>query len=227
MIAAAEIGPGKMDSKRTRLANVVSTIWAGYGLSVIAIALLACSTYFFIAAQRFRARMNANNPDLFRTGQIVDVLAVIDGDEILIGDTDGNSTTKLRLLGIKSFNPTASDPLLSEYGKICFDYLKAVTVDQRARLEVAPKRRDNEGRLLGTLYLRGPKRAYNVDLADELLRNGYTLVYTRFDFERMGPYLRTQDEAKREKAGFWSNEGIAARATSLMTWWEEQKKRDG
>ena len=65
------------------------------------------------------------------------------------------------------------------------------------------------------------------DLADELLRNGYTLVYTRFDFERMGPYLRTQDEAKREKAGFWSNEGIAARATSLMTWWEEQKKRDG
>jgi endonuclease YncB( thermonuclease family) len=156
---------------------------------------------------------------------MVEILEAIDGDELLIGDGKGG-TTQLRILGIKSFSSTVSDPLLSEYGKICFDYLKGIAVGKKARLEIADKRLDGEGRLLGTLYLRGREGEYSLNLATDLIDKGYTLVYTRYDFPEMDAYLSVQRKARRAKAGFWSNERITARAESMQLLWEEEKNRD-
>ena len=97
-------------------------------------------------------RIHSSNPDAFATGGIVTIVGVIDGDELLIENQEG-VPTRLRILGIKSFSPTLSDPLLSEYGKICFDYLKARVTHQSARLEIPGKILDTEGRLLGSLFL--------------------------------------------------------------------------
>lgn len=58
-------------------------------------------------------RIHSSNPDAFATGDIVTIAGVIDGDELLIENQEG-VPTRLRILGIKSFSPTLSDPLLSE-----------------------------------------------------------------------------------------------------------------
>lgn len=201
------------------------SLWARYNISVVTVVLLGCSTFYFIGAQRMRAYTAADNPDEFATGDVVTIRQVIDGDELLIGDGEGN-TTKFRVLGIKSFSATLSDPLLSEYGKICFDYLRAIAVGKKARLVIADKRLDNKGRLLGTLFLEEAGGQFTTDLGLDLVRKGYTLVYTRFDFKDVQAYLDVQDQARQAKAGFWSNERISARASSMLLLWDEQKRRE-
>lgn len=215
-----------MDNKKAHTTRAVLIAFASRNyINFVTIILLIASTCFFVGAQRMRRMATASNPDLFVSGDIVQILEVIDGDELIIGDQEGGRTL-FRLLGIKSFSPTVSDPQLSEYGRICFQYLRGRTENSNARLEISDKRLDNKGRLLGKLYLKDAQRQYTVDLARELVQKGYTLVYTRFDFKDMDTYLEVQNRAKREKAGFWSDEKIADRATSMVLMWDEEKRND-
>lgn len=215
-----------MDGKKAKSSKSrIALFLEQYNISLLTVILLAASLYFFVGAHRMRSATTASNPHLFSTGDIVDIVNVVDGDEVLIGDGEGNNTL-FRLLGIKSFSATVSDPLLSEYGKICFTYLKAKTANQTARLEIADKGLDTEGRLLGTLFLKDSQGAYTVDLGLDLVQKGYTLVYTRFDFAGMKGYLDIQKLAQEEKAGLWSNERITARALALQLLWDEEKQND-
>jgi endonuclease YncB( thermonuclease family) len=198
---------------------------AKYNIRILTLVLLAASIYFFAGAQRILSITSADNPDIFSSGDIVNILDIIDGDEVLIGDDKGGKTV-LRLLGIKSFSPTVSDPLLSEYGKICFKYLKSIAIGQTAKITISSKQLDTEGRLLGTLFLKDPQEQFTVDLGLELVEKGYTLVYTKFDFANMKPYLEVQEQARNENAGFWSDERIKARAVSLKVLWDKEKQND-
>lgn len=211
----------KVNFPRSRIVSFL----AKYNIRILSLILLAASIYFFVGAQRIRSIISASNPDIFSNDDIVNILEVIDGDEVLIGDGKGGNTV-LRLLGIKSFSPTVSDPLLSEYGKICFQYLKARVAEQNARIEIASKTLDTEGRLLGTLFLKDSQGQFTIDLALELVGKGYTLVYTKFDFADMKPYLEVQEQAKHENSGFWSNERIKSRALSLRVLWDKEKQND-
>lgn len=196
-----------------------------HNITIITIVLLAASCYFLVGAQRMRAITHSSNPESFASGDIVTIEEAIDGDELLISNAQG-VMTELRLLGIKSFNPTVSDPLLSEYGRICFDYLKARAVKQKAQLRISPKTLDDKGRLLGMLFVEDNEGSYTIDLALELVRKGYTLVYTRYAFADMGAYLALQNQVEQERAGFWSSEKIAARAASLQVLWNEERRDD-
>jgi len=193
-------------------------------MSILACVLLTMSGYFYWGSRQRQAITETIRPELFNSGDLVDVVMAVDGDEVIIGNGAGE-TTKFRILGIKSFNPTLRDPLILEYGKICFDYLKRVAVGKQARLVVSDKRVDNEGRLLGTLFLEGTDGKYDLNLATDLISKGYTLVYTRFDFPGMDAYLGAQRKARETGEGFWMNDRIAARADSLLLLWNQEKNR--
>lgn len=196
-----------------------------YHLSCITAILLAASLYFFLGATTFKKAMNSSAPEQFETGQIVHIVKVKDGDEILISNPDGAKTV-LRVIGIQSFAPTISDPQLSEYGKICFNYLKGITLDQDARLEVSDKVKDNEGRLLGSLYLKDADDEFKTNVALDLVSKGYSLVYTRFSFPAMDEYLRVQDKAKQDRAGLWSNPTITSRAEAMINMWTQERRKN-
>ena len=195
-----------------------------YNIGILSSILLAASLVFYINAERIRAITNSNNPDAFASGDIVTIKEAIDGDDLLI-EKEG-VLTNLRLLGIESFNPTVSDPLLSEYGQICFQYIQSRMEGKQARLEVPEKRTGGKGRLLGTLYAQDEAGKYTVDLGLELISKGYSLAYTRYDFKLMSQYLAAEQKARNAHEGFWSNERIAARAASMRKLWEEEKLND-
>ncbi len=205
--------------------SMLLCFWAKHNITIITLCLLSVSIYYYIGVQRMLERINSSNPDSFVSGNIVTIAGIIDGDELLIENQEG-IPTRLRLLGIKSFSPTLSDPLLSEYGKICFEYLKTKATDQKARLQIAPEVLDGEGRLLGTLFLEDHQGTHTVDLALDLVDNGYTLVHTRYDFTKMADYLAVQQGAKTSYHGFWSNEIVSTRALSLLKLWEEERVND-
>jgi len=196
-----------------------------YHLSLVTLLLFSAGCFFLVGAVRFKSVIGASAPERFATDDTVRIVDVIDGDELLITNADG-ARTVLRLLGIKSFNPTVSDPTLSEYGRICFNYLKGLTLDQDARLEISAKGIDDEGRLLGTLHLEGGDGKWTVDVAGDLIQKGYTLVYTKYDFERMDQYLGIQRAAKEQKAGLWSDPKIASRAESMVSVWTRERVDD-
>jgi endonuclease YncB( thermonuclease family) len=215
-----------MEHKTNRqFKTILLSLWVRYNISFVTVILLCCSTFYLIGAMRMRSYTSANNPHLFSTDDIVTILEIVDGDELLIGDDEGN-TSRIRLLGIKSFSATLSDPLLSEYGKICFNYLKATAVGEKARLVVSEKRVDNKGRLLGTIFVKDSAGQYASDLGLDLVAKGYTLVYTEFDFKDMQAYMAVQDQAKRDLTGFWSNERISARASSMLLLWDQKRRKE-
>lgn len=203
----------------------IRTFLAKYNITIVIFILFSASVFYLIGAQRMMSLVHSSNPDAFSTGEIVRIVGVIDGDEVLIENNEG-TTTRLRVLGIKSFSSTVSDPTLSEYGKICFHYLKAKVDGQRAKLDIPDKTLDGEGRLLGMLFLKDTEGEYVVDMGLDLVSKGYSLVYTRYDFAHMQPYLAIQQEAQKNGAGFWSNEVIAARSMSLLKLWEEERLSD-
>lgn len=196
-----------------------------YHLSLVTLLLFSAGSFFLVGALRFKSAIGASAPERFATDDTVQTVDVIDGDELLIANSDGAKTV-LRLIGIQSFDPTVSDPTLSQYGRICFNYLKGLTLDQDARLEISEKGIDDEGRLLGTLYLDGGDGKWTVDVAGDLIEKGYTLVYTKYDFEKMDQYLGIQSTAKDQKAGLWSDPKIASRAESMINMWTRERVDD-
>lgn len=197
--------------------NRIVAFVSKHNLNVITIGLLLCSAYFFASIQPVRNRALSNNPELFKDGQRVTITRVIDGDELRIENESGSS--RIRLLGIKSFDATAHDMILSEFGKVCVDFLESSYVGQRARLKISPKGVDDEGRLLGTLYVGGDE----ADLALDLVDKGMTLVYLRYDFGRIDEYVQVQQQAEQDKRGLWASERVAARSRSMLRLWEQQR----
>ena len=201
--------------------NRIYSFLSKHHLNLITAGLLLCSLFFFASIQPVRNRALSSNPELFQQGQIVTITRVIDGDELRIENDRGS--TRIRLLGIQSFDATANDLVVSEFGKVCVDYLETNYVGRSARLGISPKGVDGEGRLLGSLF----DAETGKDLTLELVRQGLTLVYLRYGFDRLEEYKAVQDDAEREKRGLWASERVATRAESMLRLWEQERKGRG
>ena len=186
-------------------------------LNILSTVLLLLSLFYFVQVQQVRYATLSNHPELFEDGETVTILKVIDGDELRIKNEKGS--TRIRLLGVQSFDPTARDLVLAEYGKICVDVLEQDFVGVTARLKISSKGIDGQGRLLGSLFANESKK----ELAYELLEQGLTIVYTKYDFAKMEEYLKVQEKARSERVGLWTNDRVAARAESMQRLWDQER----
>ena len=200
--------------RRFRSLNILSRNYLNIGSAC----LLAMACFYFVQVQQQRYAMLSNHPERFSDGDLVTVSRVIDGDEIRIHKPGGS--TRLRILGIKSFDTTERDFLLLEYGKIAIDYLTEEALGKEVQIKVAEKRVDNEGRLLATVLMGENKQN---DLAETMVANGVTLVFTKFPFPKMEQYLESQNRAKAEKQGLWQNQRVSARAESMLKLWSAER----
>ena len=187
-------------------------------LNVSSIFLLAMACFYFVQVQQQRYAMLSDYPARFSDGDLATVSRVIDGDEIRINKPGGS--TRVRILGIKSFDSTERDALLMEYGKVAVDFLSEEVLNKEVRIKVAEKRVDDEGRLIATIFFGDDKQK---DLAEFMVANGVTLVYTKYFFPQMDQYLKSQDKAISEKQGFWQNQRVSARAESMLQLWNAER----
>ena len=204
-------------SRRARMRRRIRAFLAKSYMNIISLVLLTLSAFFFLHVQKDREATLANHPELFADNDLVTVIKVIDGDEVRIQNASGS--TRLRLLGIQSFDASAKDLLLAEYGKIAVDYLEAEAVSKTAKLRIAPKAIDDEGRLLGSLILKDS----GDDLAERMVENGITLVYEKYPFAQMESFLDSQQAAKNEKVGLWMSDRVRVRAESMSRLWRKER----
>ena len=104
-------GVWEMPTRQVRVwHNRIYSFFSKHHLNLVTAALLVCSLFFFASIQPVRHRALSSNPELFQDEQIVKITRVIDGDEVRIENAVGS--TRMRLLGIKSFDATGRDLLL-------------------------------------------------------------------------------------------------------------------
>lgn len=205
------------DRRSTRFRSFNRFLSRNY-LNVVSACLLALACFFFVQVQQQRYATLSDYPERFSDGDLVTISRVIDGDEIRIKKTAGS--TRVRILGIKSFDSTERDFMLLEYGNVAVDFLTETALNKEVQIKVAEKQVDDEGRLLATILMGENK---NEDLAEAMIANGVTLVYTKYPFPNMDQYLESQKKAKAEKQGLWQNQRVSARAESMLQLWSAER----
>jgi len=195
-----------------------------YLLEVLSLVMLTAALVFYLDVQQMKSKLNESNPEMFSTGDMVTVVKAIDGDEVIVQNADGFRVI-VRILGVKSFSPTISDPKLSEYGKIAYNHLGARLKGKSVRLELNDPKVDGKKRLLSYLYLKEDS-GKEVDIGKELVEKGYSLVYLRYDFSNIQDYIKVEQTAENTSTGFWSNSTIVKRSQALKRIWLEEKLQD-
>ena len=197
-----------------RLFSRANLYWLLVGL------LFALSGYFtwrveFYRGQTSRARLVGE----LNSGTEVVVTGLIDSDELTVTASQGGAFV-VRILGIKGFDPTSNEPIMSPHGQAALGFLEAEARGQTVSLVFDEFKKDDRGRVLSYLELDGR------DLGLELVSRGHTLVYTRYGFSRERAYLEAEATARQGRLGIWSSPRATERALALKAAWEMARDDD-
>jgi endonuclease YncB( thermonuclease family) len=130
-------------------------------------------------------------------------ISVADGDTLTL---EGLGT--VRFIGVDT--PEKNHPKLPvQYmSKEAGVFTEKICLGKNVRLEFDPydkDKRGNYGRVLGYVYLED-----GTFLQEELIKNGYATVYTKYpiDEDRKAQFLAWEQEAKSWGTGFWIGDGF-------------------
>ncbi|MGZ8430600.1 MAG: thermonuclease family protein [Candidatus Deferrimicrobiaceae bacterium] len=143
-------------------------------------------------------------PSPATAGERAHVLAVIDGDTILVGSDQDLRT--IRLIGIDA--PEKGHPARpKEFGSDeSAKYLSDLCEGKEILLEPDGEDTDSYGRYLRYVFLPGPeRRLLNLDL----VRHGFARVLRPFPFSRREEFERAEEEARENDRGVWEDGGMA------------------
>jgi micrococcal nuclease len=135
----------------------------------------------------------AASPRLSPTGGLAKVVAVLDGDTIVISGGD-----KVRYAGLNTPETHHPDKLPEYCGEEAFEANRRLVAGKAVRLEFDGRRRDKYGRLLAYVYVE------NLLVNAELIRQGYAQVSTYKDNQRYHEeFERLQQNAIAARRGLW------------------------
>lgn len=183
---------------------------------IIGIFLFSASTYFTWKVVNFKKELNHPVKDSeISSGMEGKVVKVIDGDEISL--KLNNNQFIIRILGIKSFNPTVNDPNFQNIGKLALYYLQEKLINKEIKVVFEKFKLDKKKRLLAYIHFN------DLDIGKEMVSKGYSLVYTRFAFSRMKSYISKEKVARLKKIGLWSIPKVAKRSLRLKKIWLKKR----
>ena len=177
---------------------------------VIAV-LLGSSVYYGTHAEARRREVQQSEATL-QDGTEVALVSVVDGDTVVVRDEEGASVA-VRLLGVKSFDPTRDKQAESRFGRNAMDALGELMRDRAVLVALHDPPKDKYGRTLARLSVDGR------DLGLHLVEQGLVLVYTAFPFPQMDEYLEHQARARAGKLGLWANSEVARQADLFDREW--------
>jgi len=178
--------------------------------------LLGCSLYYGLNAEARRREVQRFEATL-ENGAEVSLASVVDGDTVVVRDEEGVSVA-VRLLGVKSFDPSRDKQAESRFGRNAMDAIGDLLRDRTAVVELNDPPKDKYGRTLARLSVDGR------DVGLGLVERGLVLVYTAFPFPQMDQYLEQQERARAAKVGLWANTDIARQADLLDREWRRQAR---
>jgi len=182
----------------------------------LVVGLGAASGYFATGVQAQRAEAKQTVASI-ETGDVVQLVRVIDGDTITVKDDTGLEA-QVRLLGIKTFEQIPERDPVARFGKGAVESLEQKTKDAPLRVLLNTPPQDRHGRYLATLYVG------DSDLGLVLVQQGLAMVYTVYPFPSMGYYIQEQTKARTDRRGIWGDDVAARRADALAQDWRKQSE---
>ena len=136
---------------------------------------------------------NSPLPHRLSTRELAKVVAVLDGDTIIIGGGE-----KVRYAGLNTPETHHPDKLPEYCGQEAFEANRRLVAGKTVRLEFDERRRDKYGRLLAYVYVD------SLCVNAELIRQGYAQVSTYKDNQRHHEeFMRLQQSAIVARRGMW------------------------
>lgn len=179
--------------------------------------LLICTLYFTISVEMRRFQWDERDPELtVESGEVVQVIQVIDGDEVSV--KRGDDVFVVRLLGTKCFSSKVNEPGISQIGAACEAALERLTADKQATVEFEEFKKDKAKRVLAYL------RVGETDVGERLIRDGLSLTYTRYPFSREDRYLAAESAARTRARGIWGEPRATERAKALKIEWKTSRE---
>jgi micrococcal nuclease len=173
--------------------------------------LLGASLFYGLSVAQIRRSVMKSGGKI-DSGGIVSLVRVIDGDTVLVAQSD-QQPVLVRILGIKAFDVSVAKDVVAPYGQATIDTLSRSLKDRpiRVLLHAAPK--DKHGRYIAMLYVE------DQDIGLRLVKEGLVLVYTVYPFPAMSLYLQEQEQARAGRRGFWANDEVTSKALALLNEW--------
>jgi micrococcal nuclease len=138
-------------------------------------------------------RSKSSPPPRLSSRGLVKVVAVLDGDTIIVSGGD-----KVRYAGLNTPETHHPDKLPEYCGQEAFEANRRLVAGKTVRLEFDQRRRDKYGRLLAYVYVD------SLFVNAELIRQGYAQVSTHKDNQRYHlEFGRLQQSAIAARRGMW------------------------
>lgn len=179
-----------------------------WGLVVL---LLGSTLFFARGAAEQLAQAQAAEVTL-KTGDLVSVKQIVDGDSLVVEDANGASVG-VRILGIKAFDTKPEREPATRFGREAVKTLEELTRGERVRVLLHSSGKDRYGRTLASLFVG------DEDLGLSLVKRGLALTYTVYPLPTTPLYLAAQEDAQAAERGLWSDPDVSARALQLSREW--------
>lgn len=173
--------------------------------------LLGASLFYGVSVEQVRRSVTKSGGKI-DSGSIVSLVRVIDGDTVLVAQSD-QQPILVRILGIKAFDASIAKDVAAPYGQATIDTLSRSLKDRPIRVLLHATPKDKHGRYIAMLYVE------DQDIGLRLVKDGLVLVYTVYPFPAMSLYLQEQDLARAGRRGFWANAEVTTRAMALLNEW--------
>jgi endonuclease YncB( thermonuclease family) len=173
--------------------------------------LLGASLFYGVSVEQVRRSVTKSGGKI-DSGSIVSLVRVIDGDTVLVAQSD-QQPALVRILGIKAFDASIAKDVAAPYGQATIDTLSRSLKDRPIRVLLHATPKDKHGRYIAMLYVE------DQDIGLRLVKDGLVLVYTVYPFPAMSLYLQEQDLARSGRRGFWANDEVTTRALALLNEW--------
>jgi endonuclease YncB( thermonuclease family) len=172
--------------------------------------------FFGIGTYLKQQNQFSNNVAVIKDGDKVQVIAVLNGDELIV--TKGAAQARVRMLGIRAFDPVVNEREVTAFGQASVSFLKQWALDKTVQIIFDQPIMDVRGRYLAYVERSG------IDLNEKMIEEGIVMVYTEFAFLRQSAYLTTESMAGRSARGIWGSAKAKSRALALRNDWAHHRQ---
>ncbi|OGQ81847.1 MAG: hypothetical protein A2289_03440 [Deltaproteobacteria bacterium RIFOXYA12_FULL_58_15] len=155
-----------------------------------------------------------------KDGDSVRVVLILNGDELLVDK--GGHRGRLRMLGIRSFDPVVNERQITNLGEGAIEFLNRYTSEKDVKVIFDKPIIDEHGRYLAYLEVDG------IDVNHLMVEQGVSMVLTEYPFARETDYLITESLARSRREGIWRVHKATTRIEALRREWAKaREKRTG
>lgn len=168
----------------------------------------------WLGERDFRARLGTDGSSpraKLQTGDTVKVALVLNGDELVV--VHQNARARVRMLGIKAFDPVVSEREITAFGAAAVGFLEKWLLGQSAEVHFGTPVQDASGRYLAWISRDG------IDINRRMVEEGVAAVYTEYPVAREATYLGAEILARRAQRGVWGGKKARSRLFALRKKW--------